>query len=53
MSDRYCEESELNDRLLYREHEEKFVYAIAFFGILMILLSVLMVVEPDSARPGS
>lgn len=38
--------------MLLREHEEKHLYAIAFFGILMILLSVLMVIDPDSWSNG-
>jgi hypothetical protein len=37
---------------LFRELEEEYVYAIAFFGMLMIFLSVAMVVDPDSFSSG-
>jgi hypothetical protein len=32
---------------LFEDHEERSLYAIALFGILMILLSVVMVIDPD------
>ena len=37
---------------MFGEHEEKYVYAIAFFGILMILLSVVMAIDPDKWSNG-
>ncbi len=37
---------------MFREHEERHVYAIAFFGILMILLSAVMVIDPDNWSNG-
>ena len=37
---------------MFREREESYVYAIAFFGILMILLSAVMVIAPDSWSNG-
>ena len=39
-------------QLLFRGHGERYVYAIAFFGILMILLSAAMVIDPDSWSNG-
>ena len=37
---------------MFREHKEKYVYAIAFFGILMIFLSVVMAIDPDNWSNG-
>ncbi len=40
------------EQVLFEEHEEKYVYAIAFFGILMMLLGVVMAIDPDNWSNG-
>ena len=40
------------EQLSFRGYKEKYMYAIAFFGILMILLSAVMVIDPDNWSNG-